>query len=41
LTACDRFVKGNAVPGLFFEDFKDQALQESQFFFMDQQGKLP
>jgi hypothetical protein len=29
------------VPGPFFEDFQDQAFEESQFFFVDQQGKLP
>jgi hypothetical protein len=26
---------------LFFEDFQDQALEESQFFFAEQQGKCP
>jgi hypothetical protein len=25
----------------FFEDFQDQAFEESQLFFVDQQGKLP
>jgi hypothetical protein len=32
---------GNAVPESFFKDFQDQALVESQLFFVDQQGKLP
>jgi hypothetical protein len=32
---------GNAVPEPFSEDFQDQALEESQLFFMGQQGKLP
>jgi hypothetical protein len=34
-------VLGNAVLKLFFEDFQDQAFEESQLFFADQQGKLP
>jgi hypothetical protein len=25
----------------FFEDFQDQAFEESQFFFAEQQGKCP
>jgi hypothetical protein len=25
----------------FFEDFQDQAFEESQFFFVEQQGKCP
>jgi hypothetical protein len=25
----------------FFEDFQDQAIKESQFFFAEQQGKCP
>jgi hypothetical protein len=29
------------VLGPFSEDFQDQAFEESQFFFVDQQGKLP
>jgi hypothetical protein len=29
------------VPEPFLEDFQDQALEESQLFFADQQGKLP
>jgi hypothetical protein len=41
LIACVRFMIGNIVPGLFFEDFQDQAFEEFQLFFMDQQGKLP
>jgi hypothetical protein len=32
---------GNAVPEPFFEDFQDQAYEESQFFFTEQQGKCP
>jgi hypothetical protein len=32
---------GDAVSGPFFEDFQDQAFEESQLFFVDQQGKLP
>jgi hypothetical protein len=32
---------GNAVPETFFEDFQDQAFEESQFFFAEQQGKCP
>jgi hypothetical protein len=32
---------GNAVSELFFEDFQDQAFEESKLFFADQQGKLP
>jgi hypothetical protein len=38
---CVWFMLGNAVPEMFFKDFQDQAFQEFQFFFMDQQGKLP
>jgi hypothetical protein len=30
-----------AAPEPFFEDFHDQAFDESQLFFADQQGKLP
>jgi hypothetical protein len=41
LIACVRFMIGNAVSGLFFEDFQDLAFEESQFFFSNQQGKLP
>jgi hypothetical protein len=26
---------------LFFEDFQDQAFEESQFFFVEKQGKCP
>jgi hypothetical protein len=32
---------GDTVPELFFEDFQDQAFEESQFFFAEQQGKCP
>jgi hypothetical protein len=32
---------GNIVPEPFFEDFQDQAFEESQLFFADQQGKCP
>jgi hypothetical protein len=35
------FVLGNVVPKPFSEDLQDQAFEESQLFFMDQQGKLP
>jgi hypothetical protein len=35
------FALGNIVPEPFSEDFQDQAFEESQLFFMDQQGKLP
>jgi hypothetical protein len=35
------FMLGNAAPKPFFEDFQDQAFEESQLFFADQQGKLP
>jgi hypothetical protein len=34
------FVLANIVPEPFSEDFQDQAIEESQRFFMDQQGKL-
>jgi hypothetical protein len=29
------------MPETFFEDFQDQAFEESQFFFAEQQGKCP
>jgi hypothetical protein len=32
---------GNTVSGPFFEDFQDQAFEESQFFFVEQKGKCP
>jgi hypothetical protein len=32
---------GNAVSEPFFKDFQDQAFEESQFFFVEQQGKFP
>jgi hypothetical protein len=32
---------GNIVPEPFFEDFQDQAFEESSFFFAKQQGKCP
>jgi hypothetical protein len=35
------FMLGNVVPEPFFEDFQDQAFDESQLFFVDQQDKLP
>jgi hypothetical protein len=35
------FTLGNVVPESFSEDFQDQAFEESQLFFVDQQGKLP
>jgi hypothetical protein len=31
----------NVVPEPFFEDFQDQAFEESQFFFAEQQSKCP
>jgi hypothetical protein len=34
------FALGNIVPEPFSEDFQDQAFEESQLFFMVQQGKL-
>jgi hypothetical protein len=33
------FVLGSTVLEPFFEDFQDQAFEESQFFFVEQQGK--
>jgi hypothetical protein len=41
LIACVCFALGNTMPELFFEDFQDQAFEESQFFFAEQQGKCP
>jgi hypothetical protein len=41
LIACVCFTIGNVVPELFFEDFQDQAFEESQLFFTDQQDKSP
>jgi hypothetical protein len=32
---------GNVVPEPLFKDFRDQAFEESQLFFVDQQGKSP
>jgi hypothetical protein len=32
---------GNAVPKQFYEDFQNQAFEDSQFFFAEQQGKCP
>jgi hypothetical protein len=32
---------GNVVLELFFEDFQDQAFEDSPFFFTEQQGKCP
>jgi hypothetical protein len=29
------------MPEPFFEDFQDQAFEESQIFFAEQQGKYP
>jgi hypothetical protein len=34
------FALGNVVPEPFSEDFHDQAFEESQLFFVDQEGKL-
>jgi hypothetical protein len=41
LIDCVCFMLGNAVLEPFFEDFQDQAFEESQFFFTEQQGKCP
>jgi hypothetical protein len=41
LIACVCFALGNTMAELFFEDFQDQAFEESQFFFAEQQGKCP
>jgi hypothetical protein len=41
LIACVCFTIGNVVPEPIFEDFQDQAFEESQLFFADQQGKSP
>jgi hypothetical protein len=38
---CVYFVLGNAAPEPFFEDFQDQAFEETQLFIADQQGKSP
>ena len=35
------FIVGNVVPEPFFEDFQDQAFEDSPFFFAEQQGKCP
>jgi hypothetical protein len=32
---------GNTVSEPFFEDFQDQAFEESQIFFAEQPGKCP
>jgi hypothetical protein len=32
---------GNAAPEPFFKDLQDQAFEETQLFFVDQQGKSP
>jgi hypothetical protein len=40
-TTCVYFVLGNIVPEPFFEDFQDQAFEESQLFFAEHQGKCP
>jgi hypothetical protein len=32
---------GNNVSEPFFEDLQDQAFEESQIFFVEQQGKCP
>jgi hypothetical protein len=39
--ACVCFALGNVVSEPFSKDFQDQAFEESQFFFVGQQGKLP
>jgi hypothetical protein len=41
LIACVYFTVGNVVPEPVFEDLQDQVFEESQLFFMDQQGKSP
>jgi hypothetical protein len=35
------FMFGNAIPEPFFKDFEGKAFEESEFFFMDQQGRSP
>jgi hypothetical protein len=39
LIACVYFTVGNVVPEPLFEDLQDQGFEESQLFFVDQQGK--
>jgi hypothetical protein len=39
LIACVYFMVGNVVPEPFFEDFQDQAFEDSLSFFAEQQGK--
>jgi hypothetical protein len=41
LIDCVCFALGNIVLESFFEDFQDQAFEESQIFFAEQQGKCP
>jgi hypothetical protein len=41
MITCAYFISGNTVPEQFFDDFQDQAFEESQFFFAGQQGKCP
>jgi hypothetical protein len=39
LIACVYYTAGNVVLEPFFEDFQDQAFEETPFFFAKQQGK--
>jgi hypothetical protein len=39
MIACGYFTVGNVVPEPFFEDFQDQAFEDSTFFFVEQLGK--
>jgi hypothetical protein len=41
MITCDCFVLGNTVPEPFFEDFQDQAYEESKCYFTEQKGKFP
>jgi hypothetical protein len=41
LIACIYFTVGNVVPELFFEDFQDQAFEETPFFIAEEQVKCP
>jgi hypothetical protein len=41
LIACVCFAVGNVAPEPFFDDFQDEAFEESQLFFVDQQGTSP
>jgi hypothetical protein len=41
MIACNYFMVGNVVLEPLFEDLQDQVFEESQLFFVDQQGKSP